>query len=129
MLHFVASVVEIYTSEFDVFTVHFDDEREHYLQLQALPERDENDESARVYVEVDDPGSADADCFSLAELDRDSFRLVLSQVGALGHIGELVVSFELSSEIFETLRSGLAKIFDGMPEYRVILQDGSKDQP
>jgi hypothetical protein len=84
MLHFVASVVEIYTSEFDVFTVHFDNEREHYLQLQAIPGRDEDDESARVYVEVDDQGIADADCFSLAELHRDSFRLVLSQAGALG---------------------------------------------
>jgi hypothetical protein len=109
--------VEVYTSEFDVFTIHFDDEGEHYLQLQALFERDE-DESARVYVEVDDQGLADADCFSLAELRRDSFRLVLSRTAALGYIGELVVSFELSPEVFEQLRSAMARVFDGVEEYR-----------
>src|SRR5579859_4115877 len=98
--HFTASVVETYTSEFGVFTVHFDDEGEHYLQLQAIPEREHDEESGRVYVEIDDQGLADADCFSLAELRQKSFRLVFFPESDLGDIGELVVSFELGSDMF-----------------------------
>jgi len=120
MLAFFASVVEAYSSEFDVLTVHFDDDGEHYLQLQAIPERDTDADSARVYVEVDDQGIAGADCFSLAELRRGSFRLIFAHEPALVAIGEVVVSFELKCEPFEELRAALTQILAGTSQYRFL---------
>jgi hypothetical protein len=122
VLRFHASVVEVFVGDADQLTVHFDDEADHYLQLQVIPERDD-EESARVYVEVDDQSHAGGDCFSLAELRRGSFRMVFAFEPRLLAFGEAEITFQLDDEVFGRLNEAMAEIFTGVTEYRAVSQD------
>jgi len=115
-----ATAVEVYT-EFDVLIVHFDDGGDHYLQLRA-PEDEESEEEAgfgNVDVEVDDQAFSGHNCFSLAELGRSRFRLVLARDEAMTRIGEVVVTFSLDDGAFDLLRRGLERAFRAFPGFRI----------
>jgi hypothetical protein len=132
MLRFHASVVEVFGTlrgnydPLEPLTVHFDDEDELYIQLQEIPDRWTDPRSARVYVEVNDQGAAGGDCFDLAELGRDQFRIKFTGDRTLAAYGEVVATFELDDESYETLQKALEDIFAGMEEFRVIGRGDSR---
>lgn len=114
MKKFHASAVEVSTDEGGILVVHFDDQDEHYLQLQA-PEIDDPDEHeegyGNVHVEVDDQLHSGYNCFSLAELTRGSFRLVLDRDKDMMRIGKVQVTFDIDDAAFSELRRGLSLAF------------------
>lgn len=120
MRKFHATAVEVYTED-DVLTVHFDDEGEHYLQLQS-PEADDPDEHEAgfggVYVEIDSQINSGLNCFSHAELDRRTFRLVLARDKNMVEIAEVEVTFDVDDEAFAELRRGLTRAFRSFPGFR-----------
>jgi hypothetical protein len=125
MRQFHATVVELYSEEEGILTIHFDDQADHYLQLQA-PEVDDPVEYepgyGNVYVEVDDQYFSGFNCFSLAELKRDRFRIVLAREEELvRRIGEVVVTFDLDDKAFGELRRGLELAFRAFGSFRVAL--------
>lgn len=122
MRQFTATVVESYADENGVMVVHFDDGGGHYLQLQA-PEADDPAEweagYGNVYVEVDDQLHSGFNCFSLAELARDRFRLALARDADLvREVREVVVTFDLDAAAFDALRQCLGRVFRAYPGYR-----------
>jgi len=128
---FHATVVEVFGTRGNTdepLTVHFDDEGSRYLQLQEIPDRYHDPESARVYVEVDDQGRAGGDCFAAAELARNSFRIALLGEPTLDAIGELRVTFDLDDTLFQVLKSGLKSVFDGVEEYRCLADTSPKEK-
>jgi hypothetical protein len=120
MYEFHATAVEVFAED-GVLTVHFDDQADHYLQLQA-PETDDPVEFepgyGNVYVEVGTQLHSGFNCFSLAELGRDRFRLVLARDEAMTRIGEVVVTFELDDGAFGELQDGLVSAFRAFPGFR-----------
>src|SRR5688572_16430587 len=117
-----ATAVEFF-SENGILTVHFDDQAAHYLQLQA-PEVDDPIEFEQgygnVYVEVDDQFYSGFNCFSLAELTRTSFRIVLDRDKELVKIGEVNVTFDVDDDAFDELRRGLLRVFRAFPNFRFL---------
>jgi hypothetical protein len=121
MTRFHATAVEV-SSEFEIVVIHFDDGAEHYLQLQA-PEVDDPVEYeagyGNVYVEVDSQLHSGYNCFSLAELGRGRFRLVLARDAGMLAIGEVEVGFDLDDAAFAELRRGPTLAFRAFPGFRV----------
>lgn len=116
MFQFHATTVEAYLGEFAIFTVHFDDGQDRYLQLRA-PEQLEDPREfepgyGSVEVEVNDQFYSGYNCFSTAELARDRFHLIFARDDSLvRQFGEVLVTFELDDADFADLRSGLAHVF------------------
>jgi hypothetical protein len=122
MSRFHATAVEVYSEE-GVLSIHFDDQGEHYLQLQA-PEVDDPVEFeegfGNVYVEVDDQLYSGYNCFSQAELTRSSFRIAFARDEAMTRIGGVEVTFDLDDAAFGELRRGVAVAFRAFPNFRVV---------
>jgi hypothetical protein len=122
LLQFHASVVEVLGTagdEFEPLTVHFDDGRDHYLQLQEIPDRATDPRSARVYVEVNDQGNAGGDCLELAELGRGQFRVVFTGEPSLQSYGEVIVTFDLNDQSYVGICEALRNIFAGSEAFRI----------
>ncbi|QEL20125.1 hypothetical protein [Limnoglobus roseus] len=124
MIQFHATAVEVFSEEEGIVTVHFDDQGDHYLQLQ-YPEVDDPIEFehgyGNVYVEVDDQINSGFNCFSRAELTRGGFRLVLARDPALERLGEVVATFDLDGTAFEELRAALRQAFRAFDRFTVSL--------
>jgi hypothetical protein len=122
MTEFHAAMVEVFSEQEGVVTIHFDDQASHYLQLQ-VPEVDDPVEYEKgygnVYVEIDDQLYSGFNCFSLAELKRRSFRLVLDRDKELLKIGEVRVTFEIDDAAFEQLRRALVLAFRAFGNFHV----------
>jgi hypothetical protein len=121
VIEFHATAAEAYTDENGVLVVHFDDEGDIYLQLQA-PEADDPVEFeagyGNVYVEVNDQINGGFNCFSEAVLGRDHFRIVFARDPAMVAIGEVVVTLDIDDAAFADLRQALARTFRHYPGYR-----------
>ncbi len=128
MRTFHATVVESF-SEYDVRTVHFDDEKDQYLQFQS-PERREDaldweDGYGAVDVIVDDQHNSGQNCFSEAELRRDRFRVVFARDPHMSRLGGVEVTFDLDAAAFAELRAGLAFVFREYPGFQVVASPGA----
>jgi len=119
MLQFHATAVEVFTEEEGVLTIHFDDEAEHYLQIQA-PETDDPPEDdpeefeegyGSVYVEVDDQINSGYNCFSRAELTRNRFRIFFAREPRLTERGGVEATFEVDDDAFAELQRALTHAF------------------
>jgi hypothetical protein len=120
---FHATAVQV-LSEYDTRTVHFDDQKDQYLQLQA-PESeadalDWEDGYGAVDVIVDDQGNSGFNCFSEAILSRDRFRIVFARDPHMTRLGSVEVTFDLDDAAFAALRAGLGFVFRAYPGFRVV---------
>jgi hypothetical protein len=107
---FHATAVEV-LSEYDTRTVHFDDEKDQYLQLQTP-------ESKADALDWED-GSG-FNCFSEAELRRDRFRIVFARDPHMTRLGGVEVTFDLDDASFADLRKGLEFVFRNYLAFRVV---------
>ena len=120
MLTFHATAVEVF-SEDSILTIHFDDQADRYLQLQA-PMADDPVEFepgyGNVYVEVNDQLHSGFNCFSAAELARDRFRITFARDPAMEKLGGVEVTFAVDDAAFAELRQALTVAFRAYPGYR-----------
>lgn len=73
-MKFKASITEAFENEdIGVITVHFDDEKETYLQFQGTSKGYEDDyyDDGFVYIEIIDQANGAYDCFEIVELHRN----------------------------------------------------------
>src|SRR5262245_49018965 len=123
MLRFSASAIECFSEFEEVLTVHFDNQADHYLTLQVWTEKFEENAQGMgmVHVEVDDQLNSGYDCFTSAELRRDSFRMTFTdREERLARLKELEVTFDMGTEKYERLRWELARVFRRFKGYRVV---------
>jgi hypothetical protein len=120
---FHATAVEV-LSEYDTRTVHFDDEKDQYLQLQTPESKadalDWEDGFGAVDVIVDDQHNSGFNCFSEAELRRDRFRIVFARDPHMTRLGGVEVTFDLDDASFADLRKGLEFVFRNYLAFRVV---------
>jgi hypothetical protein len=68
-----------------------------------------------VDVIVDDQHNSELNCFSVAELSRDRFRVVFARDPHVSRLGGVEVTFDLDDAALAELRAGLAVVFREFP--------------
>jgi hypothetical protein len=125
---FHAAVVE-QSIEYDTLTVHFDNEKDQYLQFQSPEKREDAldwvDGYGAVDVIVDDQHNSGQNCFSEVELRRDRFRIVFARDPHMTRLGGVDVTFDLDDAAFAELRAGLEFVFRDYPGFRVVPSPGA----
>ena len=108
---FKASSVETYKEYNVVLITHFDNECDHYLQIQGNEGYKEDISIGYTYVEIDDQGISSYDNFSVVELDRNHIKIEFLESKKMGDISSVYVTFDVNDEEYKVLVAYLTKSF------------------